>query len=119
MNPAWWGLAIALGGIGALVRVAFTAAAAPRLPGAADTATGIVNVVGAGAAGAVAVALDGPLGLVLAAGLLSGMTTFSTWMVGAERAWSAGRRRFGVLLVVLPLLLGLAVCGGVVALARL
>jgi CrcB protein len=104
----WLLLAIPLGGLGAVVRVAGAQLGERRLPGGAPTATGIVNVVGAGLLGLVA-GLGGDAALlVLGGGLLGGMTTFSTWMVEADDAARTGRLRAALLVVVLPLALGVA-----------
>lgn len=102
----WLLLAIPLGGVGAVLRVALTQAGEGRLPGGAPTATALVNVAGAALLGLVAGWGGDPALLVLGGGLLGGMTTFSTWMVEIDEAARLGRARSVLLLVVLPLALG-------------
>ncbi len=101
----WWIAAVAAGGVGAGLRVAGTRLLETRLPGGAATATSIVNVVGAGALGLVVATGSANAALVLGAGLLGGLTTFSTWMVQVDRA-----PRFGAVMVLLvvPVVAGAA-----------
>lgn len=99
----WWVLAIALGGVGALVRVAATRLLEERVPGGAPTATAAINVVGAAAMGVVAATGSTTALLVLGGGLLGGLTTFSTWMVEVD---GRARLRDGAVLLAVPLALG-------------
>lgn len=102
----WLLLAIPLGGVGAVIRVLATRTGETRLPGGAATATALVNIVGATLLGFVAGAGGDPALFVLGGGLLGGMTTFSTWMVETDAALRNGRARRGVVLIVVPLVLG-------------
>lgn len=99
----WWIAAVALGGLGAVLRVGATRALEFRLPGGAPAATALINVVGAGAMGVVAALGSTTALLVLGGGLLGGLTTFSTWMVEVEQT---RRVRDGVLLLVVPIVVG-------------
>lgn len=75
------------GAVGALLRHELTTRPDPVR---ARRATAVVNVLGAGALGVAAVAVDGTALLVLGGGLLGSATTFSTWMVQAEGAAAPG-----------------------------
>ena len=82
------GVALA-GGAGALIRWLVSTWFSSRAPGGAATA--VVNLAGAFCLGAVAGLceagrLDPDLGVVLQAGLLGSLTTFSTWMVETVEA---------------------------------
>jgi len=103
--PVWIGVGL-LGGCGAVARVWFGAAAAQRL-GQVWAGTLLVNLIGAFALGLLS-ALDSvgrDLHTMIALGFLGAFTTFSTWMVEAERDRA---RLHGVALLVGALLLGLA-----------
>lgn len=65
-------------------------------------ATAVVNVVGAALLGVAVVALDDTALVVVGGGLLGALTTFSTWMVQADRA---GRP---LLVALVPLVCGVA-----------
>jgi fluoride ion exporter CrcB/FEX len=65
-------------------------------------ATAVVNVLGAGALGVAVVALHGTSLVVVGGGLLGALTTFSTWMVQADRAARP------LLVAVVPLVCGVA-----------
>lgn len=99
----WWILAIALGGVGAGARVAVTRLVETRVPGGAPTATAAINIIGAGAMGAVAAVGSTTALLVLGGGLLGGLTTFSTWMVEVD---GRARVRDATLLLAAPVVLG-------------
>jgi len=106
MTVWWYLLVVVFGGLGAVVRVWATQAGEVRLPGGAPAMTAVVNVVGAALMGVVA-AVSGNVGLlVLGGGLLSGMTTFSTWMVEIEDAQRGDRLRDTALLIVVPVVAG-------------
>ena len=113
----WWLATIAFGGVGTLLRVAASAVIGPRVPGGEQTAIGLINVVGAGVAGVVAARIAGPAALMLGAGLLGGMTTFSTWMVAVDHVFSRGERVNAAARLLVPLLLGFAACVGAYRLA--
>lgn len=102
---AWWIAAIALGGLGAVMRVGATRLLEVRVPGGAPTATAVINVVGAGAMGVVAALGSTTALLVLGGGLLGGLTTFSTWMVEVDQT---RRVRDAGLLLVVPVVVGAA-----------
>lgn len=90
-------LLVALAGAaGALLREAVTRGDHPA------AATAALNVVGAAALGAATVLLHGDALLVVGGGLLGAATTFSTWMVQAERSAHTVR------LLLVPALLGVA-----------
>ena len=117
MTAAWTVVACALGGVGAVLRVAVTQALEGRAPGGASTATAAVNIVGSAALGAVA-ALGGDVALlVLGSGLLGGFTTFSTWMVEGDTLLAAGRRRAFAAVLLVPAVVGVAAYAAVRAVA--
>lgn len=100
----WIGVAL-LGGCGAVARVGFGAAIATRL-GSVWAGTLTVNLIGAFALGLLS-ALDSvgrDLHTLIALGFLGAFTTFSTWMVEAERDRA---RLHGAALLVGALALGL------------
>ncbi len=79
------GLAVAIAGaLGALIRYGLNAWTAGRGRDVA-LATAGVNVAGALALGVAIGATTGRTELVIGAGLLGGLTTFSTWMADAHR----------------------------------
>lgn len=105
-------LAMLAGGAGALVRGEVARFATSR-GWAAQWATGAVNVVGAAVLGALlgGGAADDLL-LIAGAGLLGGLTTFSTWMVETVEA-----RRLGTALMNLIIPVAVGVAGAVVGAA--
>jgi len=104
MSAALWLAVAALGGTGAVLRVLVTRAF--RRP---PLGTLTLNLVGALAFGLLAGAgLEGDTFLLLGAGLIGSLTTFSTWMAEVRALRSA------------PLLLGALVLGlGAAALGRM
>ncbi len=85
MSLATWLGVGALGGLGAVARVALT-----RAWGGAIRGTLAVNLAGALALGLLAGAgLDGDARMLLGGGLLGAFTTFSTWMAEAHERRSA------------------------------
>ena len=114
MSPLWYAAAIPVAGLGAVARVWGTQVTEGRL--GAPTATALVNVVGAALLG-VLVGVGGSTAvLVLGTGLLGGFTTFSTWMVEVDAAHRDGRLRTALLVLVVPLVLGVAACAATRAL---
>lgn len=100
-------LQVALAGaVGAVLRHELTARPDPV------RATAVVNVVGAALLGVAVVALDDPALVVVGGGLLGALTTFSTWMVQADRAQRP------LLVAVLPLLVGVVAAAAAAAAAR-
>lgn len=94
------------GGLGAVVRWLVTRGLSHRM--APWLATGLINVAGAGTLGVVfGAGVEGWVGAA-ALGLLSGFTTFSTWMAEALGLWPASPGRVRPLIVAVPLALGLA-----------
>ncbi len=74
------------GGVGALARVEWTAAAAGRWPGR-PVGTRVVNLVGTTMLAVLLTSGGGATALrVLGTGFLGGFTTFSTWMLDADLA---------------------------------
>ena len=104
MNAAHWIVLSLLGGAGAVARIDGGAAVARRV-GSVAIGTLTVNLIGAFALGVVT-GLDLPDGTrkVLAIGFIGAFTTFSTWMVEAERHRSPRQR---AALLVGALILGL------------
>jgi fluoride exporter len=107
----WLGVG-ALGALGALGRFTVDGAVSARWPSDFPFGTLAVNLSGAFALGAL-VGLDvaGDALLILGTGFLGGYTTFSTWMVEAQRLGEDGEWRLTLLNLVAPMLAGLAVAG--------
>jgi CrcB protein len=108
---AWAGLAV-LGALGAYARFAVGAWVMARRPGAFPAGTFVVNLTGAFALGLLTgLSVTGDALLVLGTGLLGAFTTFSTWMVEAQRL--AEEAEFGVMAAYLALSMvaGLATAG--------
>jgi fluoride exporter len=82
---AWVGVG-ALGALGAYARFRVGAIVTARRPGDFPSGTFVVNVTGGFALGVlVGVSVPETALLLLGTGLLGGYTTFSTWMVEAQR----------------------------------
>jgi fluoride exporter len=107
----WLGVG-ALGALGALGRFTVDGAVSARWPSDFPFGTLAVNLSGAFALGAL-VGLDvaGDALLILGTGFLGGYTTFSTWMVEAQRLGEDGEWRLTLLNFVAPMLAGLAAAG--------
>jgi CrcB protein len=89
--PAWVGVG-ACGALGAYGRFFLSAVIDSRHPGAFPLGTFTVNLTGGFLLGLMTgLAVAGEALLVLGTGLLGAFTTFSTWMVEAQRLGEAGR----------------------------
>jgi fluoride exporter len=87
---AWIGVG-AMGAAGAYARFSVTAAVPARRPGAFPWGTFVVNLTGGFALGVLTGAgVTGDALLVVGTGFLGGYTTFSTWMVEAQRLGEDG-----------------------------
>ena len=87
---AWAGIA-AFGAVGAYARFAVGAWVTARRPGAFPAGTFVVNLTGAFALGLLTgLSVTGDALLVLGTGMLGAYTTFSTWMVEAQRLGEDG-----------------------------
>lgn len=106
MSALTWIAVTLLGGAGAVLRVVVTDAVAARDRLATPAGTLVVNLTGAFALGLLSGAdVDGDARLLAGTALLGSYTTFSTWMLEADRL---GLRRTGAAYVALTLALGLA-----------
>jgi CrcB protein len=86
----WIGIG-AFGALGAYARFWVGGVVTARRPGPFPFGTFVVNLSGGFALGLlVGLSVTGPALLVLGTGLLGGYTTFSTWMVEAERLGEDG-----------------------------
>lgn len=103
MSFGSWVLLALLGGAGAVARVEVGAAVTARV-GKVWIGTLAVNIAGAFLLGLTHASLSGSARTTIAIGLLGAFTTFSTWMLEAERAASARQR---AVIVIVPLVLGL------------
>ena len=82
---AWIGLG-AFGAIGAIARFRVAGAVTARRPSAFPYGTFVVNISGGFTLGLLTgLGVSGDAELVFGTGLLGGYTTFSTWMVEAQR----------------------------------
>lgn len=107
----WIGVAV-LGGLGAFGRFSADGAVSARWPSAFPLGTLAVNLSGGFTLGIlVGVDLAGDAMFVLGTGLLGGYTTFSTWMVEAERLAEDGDWRLMWLNLAVPMLAGVATTG--------
>ncbi|HMS73151.1 MAG TPA: CrcB family protein [Baekduia sp.] len=104
MSFGSWVLLALLGGAGAVARVEVGAAVTARV-GKVWIGTLAVNIAGAFLLGLTHASLSGSARTTIAIGLLGAFTTFSTWMLEAERAATARQR---AVIVIVPLVLGLA-----------
>ena len=87
---AWIGVGV-FGALGAYARFSVGAAVMARRPSPFPYGTFVVNLTGGFALGAlVGLSVTGDALLVLGTGLLGGYTTFSTWMVEAQRLGEDG-----------------------------
>jgi fluoride exporter len=107
----WLGLG-ALGALGALGRFTVDSAVSAWRPSDFPFGTLAVNLSGGFVLGVlVGAALAGDALVVLGTGLLGGYTTFSTWMVEAQRLGEDGEWRLMWLNLAGPMLAGLAATG--------
>jgi CrcB protein len=107
----WIGLG-ALGALGALGRFMVDGAVSARWPSDFPFGTLAVNLSGGFALGVlVGLGVGGNAMLIFGTGLLGAYTTFSTWMVEAQRLGEDGEWRLMWLNVFGPMLLGLATTG--------
>jgi len=107
----WVGLSV-LGALGALGRFTVDGAVSARRPSDFPFGTLAVNLSGGFALGMlVGLGVAGDAMLMSGTGLLGGYTTFSTWMVEAQRLGEDGEWRLMWLNLVGPMVGGLAVTG--------
>jgi CrcB protein len=107
----WLGMAL-LGAAGALGRFTVDGLVSARRPSDFPFGTLAVNLSGGVVLGLlVGLGVAGDARFVLGTGLLGGYTTFSTWMVEAERLGEAGEWRLMWLNIAVPMLAGLAATG--------
>jgi CrcB protein len=107
----WLGVG-ALGALGALGRFTVDGAVSARWPSDFPFGTLAVNLSGGLALGVlVGLGVAGDAMLIFGTGLLGGYTTFSTWMVEAQRLVEDGEWRLMVWNLVGPMLAGLATTG--------
>jgi CrcB protein len=107
----WIGIG-AFGALGAYARFRVGGVVTARRPGPFPLGTFVVNLTGSFALGVlVGLSVTGPALLVLGTGLLGGYTTFSTWMVEAERLGEEGDLRRMLLYLAGSMIAGLAVTG--------
>ena len=116
--------AVALGGaVGASLRYGVSRLVI-SLGGEGFVATGIVNVLGAGALGFLAgwwaahEGVSNPVRLGITTGLLGGFTTFSTWAVESADLWERGRSVMAFANLAVPVVVGLIAVLGGMALGR-
>ena len=108
---AWIGVG-ASGALGAYARYLVAGAISARRPSAFPIGTFVVNLSGGFALGVLTgLAVSGDTLLVLGTGLLGAYTTFSTWMIEAERLGEAGRLPAMWLYLLGSMLAGLAGTG--------
>jgi CrcB protein len=107
----WIGIG-ALGAVGAYARFWVGGVVTARWPGPFPLGTLTVNLSGGFALGLlIGLSVTGPALLVLGTGLLGGYTTFSTWMVEAQRLGEEGDLRRMLLDLAGPMFAGLAATG--------
>lgn len=108
---AWVGVG-ALGALGALGRFTVDGAVSARWPSDFPFGTLAVNLSGGFALGLlVGVGVTRDATLLFGTGLLGAYTTFSTWMVEAQRLGEAGEWRLMWLNLAGPMVTGLAATG--------
>ena len=108
---AWLGVGV-LGAAGAYARFYVGGAITARRPSAFPLGTFVVNLSGGLALGLlVGLAVEGDARLVLGTGLLGAYTTFSTWMVEAQRLGEDGEWATLWLYLLGSMLAGLAATG--------
>ena len=108
----WVGVA-GLGAIGSLARFHLGSVVSARWPGDFPFGTFAVNLTGSFVLGVLTgLSLGGDVMLLVGTGLLGGYTTFSTWMVEAERLGEDGHWMLLWLYLFGSMLAGLAAAGG-------
>jgi CrcB protein len=112
-----WVLLAFAGGVGALLRFGLDAAVARRSSGAFPYGTFTVNVTGSATLGLLqGLGVTGTSIFVAGTGFIGAYTTFSTWMLEAERLGEEGETAAGVANLVLSAAAGLAAAGAAWAL---
>jgi len=107
----WIGIG-ALGAVGAYARFWVGGVVTDRWSGPFPLGTLVVNLSGGFALGMlVGLSVTGPALVVVGTGLLGGYTTFSTWMVEAQRLGEEGDLRRMLLDLAGPMVAGLAATG--------
>jgi fluoride exporter len=108
MSAPAWILVAAMGAVGSLLRFRLDALVQQRVNGAFPLGTLAVNLVGSFCLGLLTgLGVTGDTLLVLGTGLLGSFTTFSTWMLEAERLAEEGEGRLAFANVAVPLATGL------------
>jgi fluoride exporter len=114
---AWIGVG-AFGAAGAYARFSVAAAVTARRPGAFPFGTFAVNLTGGFALGVLTgLGVAGDALFVLGTGFMGGYTTFSTWMVEAERLGEDGELGLSAAYLLGSMVAGLAATGSGWALA--
>jgi fluoride exporter len=109
--PVWIGVGV-FGAIGSLARFRVGDLVAARRPSAFPLGTFVVNLTGGFALGLLTgLSVTGDALLVFGTGLLGGYTTFSTWMVEAQRLGEDGEWRLLWAYLLGSMLAGLATTG--------
>jgi CrcB protein len=118
MSPlAWIGVGV-FGAAGAYARFAVAAAVTARQPGDFPWGTFVVNLTGGFALGVLTGAgVTGDAIFVLGTGFMGGYTTFSTWMVEAQRLGEDAELELASAYLLGSMLAGLAATGAGWALA--
>lgn len=108
---AWIGVGV-LGAVGSWARFGVGSLVAARRPSVFPLGTFVVNLTGGFLLGLLTgLAVTGDPLLVFGTGLLGGYTTFSTWMVEAQRLGEDGEWRLMWLYLLGSMLAGLAATG--------
>lgn len=108
---AWAGVAV-FGAAGAYARFAVGAWVTARRPGAFPAGTFVVNLSGAFVLGLLTgLSVTGDALLILGTGLLGAYTTFSTWMVEAQRLGEDGDLGLTVAYLAWSMIAGVATAG--------
>ena len=108
---AWIGVGV-LGAVGSWARFGVGELVAARRPSAFPLGTFVVNLTGGFLLGLLTgLSVTGDPLLVFGTGLLGGYTTFSTWMVEAQRLGEDGEWRLMWLYLLGSMLAGLAATG--------
>jgi len=104
----WCGVAV-LGGLGAVARVLVATSVSVRVPSAFPLGTFVVNISGAFLLGLVAgLGASGDAYRLAGIALLGSYTTFSTWMLEAQRLSQGGERVTALAYVIASVAVGLA-----------